>query len=158
MGSVITLAALEVQKIATLEFSLAITHVRASGDGDHLFDAIDVDRFLQFADPVICRATWIALIEITTPVTLSRIAETSVRVTGVTRHSRLRIETICGGAPRSFATPRPRSPVSFLRGIVGIRRGTKIQMKGILWSSPIDVASRQPILVVFEVLTLRLYP
>jgi hypothetical protein len=54
---------------------------RASAEiaiGDHLFDAIEVDRFLQFADPVICRATWIALIEITIPVTLSRIAETSV--------------------------------------------------------------------------------
>jgi hypothetical protein len=79
MGSVITLAALDVQKVATLEFWLANAHVRASGDGDHLFDAIDADRFLQFADPVICRATWIALIEITTPVILSRIAETSVR-------------------------------------------------------------------------------
>ena len=131
MGSVVTLAALEVQKIATLEFWLANTHVRASGDGDHLFDAIDADRFLQFADPVTCRATWIALIEITTPVTLSRIAETSVRVTGVTRNPRLRIETICGGAPRSSATPRPRSPVSFLRGIEGINRGIKNQKKGI---------------------------
>jgi hypothetical protein len=78
VGSVITLATLDVQKIATLEFWLANAHVPASGDGDHLFDAIDADRFLQFADPVTCRATWIALIEITIPVTLSRIAENSV--------------------------------------------------------------------------------
>lgn len=144
MGSVITLAALDVQKVATLEFWLANAHVRASGDGDHLFDAIDADRFLQFADPVICRATRIALIEINTPVILSRIAETSVRpeLPGTRAFASSR----CAAVRCVLLQLPDHALLCHSCGELGGTEGLKIQMKGIrIIGKPMSpLGGRQP--------------